>query len=297
MFVKANAKINVYLDVVGKRKDGYHDLDMVMLPLELHDTIEVEYLPYLTETYVVCDRVDHTETSYDSIRKTLNLLREKYGFAHNFNITIHKEIPICAGLGGGSSNAAAVLKAFEKIIKIKMEPEDELKFCLALGADVPFCMNNAPAHVQGIGEKLEPINLKDQYSVLIIKPKTGLSTPKVFGESDKYKLKHGNSKDVIKALEEGNDELLAQSMFNSLEEVSSAMCPEIQEVRKILENDGFKCVVMTGSGSCVFALTKDHIKAYNKYLKYDRKGFDVILTKTLKQKRKWFLLNAMAKIS
>lgn len=281
MYVKANAKINVYLDVLGKRKNGYHNLDMVMLPLDLHDTIEIEYLPYLTETYIVCDRVENTETSYDSIRKTLESLRAKYGFKHNFNITIHKEIPICAGLGGGSSNAAAVLKAFEKIIKIKMEPEDELAFCLSIGSDVPFSFKNVPAHVEGIGEKVTPIKIKDQYSVLIVKPKQGLSTPRVFGESDKYKLKHGDVGKVLNGLKEGDEKLLSEGMFNSLEEVSSRMCPEIQNVRKMLEDDGFKCVVMTGSGSCVYALTKDHTRAYNKYLKYERKGYNVILTKTL----------------
>lgn len=293
MYVKAFAKINVFLDVLGKRKDGYHDLNMVMLPLELHDTIEIEYVPYLKETYIVCDHVEKEETKYDLIHQTLDSLRKKYGFEHNFNITVHKEIPICAGLGGGSSNAAAVLKAFEKIIKIKMDPEDELKFTLALGADVPFAMLNIPAHVEGIGEKITPIKLKNQYWVLIVKPKLGLSTKKVFVESDKFNLKHGDVTKVIDALENGNEELLGSSMFNSLEEVATKMCPEIKDVREMLQKDGFNSVVMTGSGSCVYALTRDYNHAFTKYLKYERKGYEVILTRTLKQK--WYLLSATEK--
>lgn len=283
MFVKAHAKINVYLDVVGKRKDGYHLLDMVMLPLELHDTIEVEHVPFGTETYIVTDHVEKEVTQYDLIRRTHRDFSSKYGVNDQYNITVHKEIPICAGLGGGSSNAAAVLRAFEKYSKIKMDPEEELEFGLKLGADVPYCLKNEPSHVEGIGEKITPINLANQWSVIIIKPKQGLSTKVVFEASDKVKMKHGNVSKVIEALENGDEELLSKEMFNSLEETSIKLVPEIQDIKDMLKKDGFKCVLMTGSGSCVFALTKDHAFAFNKFNKYERKGYEVILTKTLKQ--------------
>lgn len=284
MYAKAYAKINVYLDVKGKLDNGYHDLDMVMLPLELHDVIEIEYLPYLTDSFIVCDRVENSGTKYDLIHQTLDAFKKKFDLKkQNFNITVHKEIPICAGLGGGSSNAAACLKAFKKILKIKMDPEEELKFTLALGADVPYCMKNVPAHVEGIGEKVTPINCKNQFHVIIIKPKLGCLTKKVFQECDKHEFKHGNVNDVIKALETGDEELLSKSMFNSLEETSIGMVPEIQDIKDMLKKDGFKCVLMTGSGSCVFALTTDRKMALTKYAKYDHKGYDVYLTKTLKQ--------------
>lgn len=282
MYAKAFAKINIYLDVVGKKDNGYHDLDMVMLPLELHDVIEIEYLPYLRDTFIVCDKVENSETKYDLIHQTLDAFRKKFNVQGNMNITVHKEIPICAGLGGGSSNAAACLKAFKKIFKVKMEPEEELEFTLALGADVPYCMQNVPAHVQGIGEKVTPINCAKRFHVIIIKPNLGLSTKKVFDASDKFTLKHGDVNKVIKALETGDENLLAEGMFNSLEEVSISLVPEIQKIKDMLKKDGFKCVLMTGSGSCVFALTTDARLAYSKYLKYDNKGYDVILTKTKK---------------
>lgn len=282
MFVKAFAKINIYLDVVGNKDNGYHDLDMVMLPLELHDVIEIEYLPYLKDTYIVCDRVEDSETKYDLIHQTLVAFKNKFEIDKNMNITVHKEIPICAGLGGGSSNAAACLKAFKKIFRVSMEPQEELDFTLALGADVPYCMQNVPAHVQGIGEKVEPIACKNQFYVIIIKPKLGLSTKKVFDASDKFTLKHGDVNKVIKALELGDEDMLAEGMFNSLEEVSISLVPEIQEIKDMYKKDGFKCVLMTGSGSCVFALTTDKHLARSKYEKYDKKGYDVYLTKTLK---------------
>ena len=282
MYAKAFAKINIYLDVLDRKEDGYHNLDMVMLPLELHDVIEIEYLPYLRDTYIVCDRVEESETKYDLIHQTLDAFRKKFNVGGNMNITVHKEIPICAGLGGGSSNAAACLKAFKKIFKVKMEPEEELDFTLKLGADVPYCMANVPAHVEGIGEKVTPIKCAKRFHVIIIKPKLGLSTKKVFDASDNFTLKHGDVNKVIKALETGDENLLAEGMFNSLEEVSISLVPEIQQIKDMLKKDGFKCVLMTGSGSCVFALTTDARLAYSKYLKYDGKGYDVYLTKTKK---------------
>lgn len=284
MYVKAFAKINIYLDVVNKKADGYHNLDMVMLPLELHDTIDIEYRPYSLDTYIICDRVEDSETKYDLIHQTLDAFRKKYDVHNNMNITVHKEIPICAGLGGGSSNAAACLKAFRKIFKVKMEPQEELDFTLALGADVPYCMANVPAHVEGIGEKVTPIKCAKRFHVIIIKPKLGLSTKKVFDASDNFTLKHGDVNKVITALEIGDEDLLAEGMFNSLEEVSISLVPEIQQIKDMLKKDGFKCVLMTGSGSCVFALTTDARLAYSKYLKYDNKGYDVYLTKTKKVK-------------
>ena len=284
MYVKAPAKINLYLDVLGRRDNGYHDLDMVMLPLELHDTISFEKVPYETHTHIISDIVERQIIDNNLIYRTHELLAKEYGFSQNFIIKLHKEIPIYAGMGGGSSNAAAALRAFKKFGKIKMTEEEETKFCLKLGADVPYCMKNVPAHVEGLGEKVTPIKMKKQYEVLVIKPKQGLSTKHVFEESDKCELKHGNVNDVIKALETGDDNLLAKSMFNSLEDVSMRLCPEVKEVKEMLLKDGFKCVLMTGSGSCVFALTTNYTFAVSKYLKYEHKGYEVYLTKTLKCK-------------
>ena len=284
MYVKAPAKINLYLDVLGKREDGYHDLDMVMLPLELHDTIEFEHVPMGAYTHIISDTIERQYIDHNLIYRTHELLKKIYDYRHEFVIKVHKEIPIYAGMGGGSSNAAAALKAFRKYGKIKMSDEEELKFCLQLGADVPFCMKNTPAHVEGIGDKITTIKLKHQYHVVVIKPKQGLSTKHVFEESDKYELKHGNVNNVITALETGDDDLLAKSMFNSLEEVSMKLCPEVKQVKEMMLKDGFKCVLMTGSGSCVFALTTNQSLALQKFLKYEHKGYEVYLTKTLKQK-------------
>lgn len=288
MYVKAPAKINIYLDVLGRRDNGYHDLDMVMLPLEMHDTIELERVLNIPITHIISDHIETQHINHNLIYRTHELLKKEYNYNQNFIIKVHKEIPIYAGMGGGSTNAAAVLKAFKKYGKIKMTEEEETEFCLKLGADVPYCMKNVPAHVTGIGEKVEPIKLGKQFSVLVIKPKQGLSTKDVFEECDKHELKHGNVQKVIEALELGDEKMLSEYMFNSLEETSIELCPEIKQIKEMMKKDGFKCVLMTGSGSCVYALTTNATLALTKYLKYERKGYEVYLTKTLKQKRKWF---------
>lgn len=286
MYVKASAKINLYLDVLGKRADGYHDLDMVMLPLELHDTLNFEHVPSATYTHIISDTIERQIIDNNLVYRTHDLLKKELDYKPNFVIRVHREMPFYAGMGAGSANAAASLKYFLRFGKIKLNEEETLKLALKLGADVPFSIKNVPAHVEGVGEKVTPIKVKKQYFVVVIKPKQGLSTKVVFEESDKCEMKHGNVQDVIKALETGNDTLLGKSVFNSLEEVSMKLCPEVAKIKEMMKKDGFKVVLMTGSGSCVFAMTTNYTLALSKYLKYEHKGYEVYLTKTLKSKIK-----------
>ena len=281
MYVKAYAKINLFLDVLSKRDDGYHNLDMVMLPLELHDLILIDSSPSLKDNFITTDHVDLQVTKYNLITATLKEMDKRYDIKKKFIVNVHKEIPISAGLGGGSSNAAAVIKAIEHLTKLKLSPEEEVDLGASLGADVPYCLANKPAHVEGIGEKVTPIKMKKKYDVIIIKPSEGLSTKKVFTVSDEMELDHGDVNQVIKALETGDDELLEKSLFNSLEKASISLVPEIQKVKDTLKAMGFKLVLMSGSGSSVFALTTDHKFAMSKYRELERKGYEVYLTRTL----------------
>lgn len=281
MYIKAYAKINAYLDVLSKRGDGYHNLDMVMLPLQLHDSLQVTFLPYSNDSYIVCDHVELQETKYNLIKKTLTEMKKRYGIEENFNIIVHKEIPISAGLGGGSSNAAATIKAICRLLKLNLPKEELLDLAKSLGADVPFCLENVPARVSGIGETLKPISLKKKYHVLIVKPTEGLSTKRVFEYADTMNLDHGNGDNVEEALINGDDALLAESIFNSLEKPSISLLSKIQDIKDMLYNDGLKIVLMSGSGSSVFALSTDHSLMQKLYKKYDKQGYDVYLTKTL----------------
>ena len=281
MYLKAFAKINIYLDVISNRDDGYHNLDMIMLPLELHDSISFNILPYSTDSYITCDHIDIQETKYNLINIAINKARDVYHFKEHFAISVHKEIPIRAGLGGGSSNAAAILRALYDVLKIKDNNDNKNALAKSIGADVPFCMLNKPMRVQGIGEALSPIKLHHPYYVLIIMPEKGLSTKHVFEEADKVILKHSNPEKLIKALAVGDDDTVAKEMFNSLEEVSISLVPEIQKIKEMLFNDGLKMVLMSGSGSAVFALSTDHHKIMKLAKKYDKLNYDVYLTRTL----------------
>ena len=208
-------------------------------------------------------------------------MKKRYKIKETFNVVVHKEIPIAAGLGGGSSNAAATIKAIEHLLKLKISDEERLDLAKSLGADVPFCLLNKPARVSGIGENIRPITLKKKYHVIIIKPEEGLSTKTVFNYADSLKLEHGNGDNVEKALVEGNDELLEKSLFNSLEKPAITLVDSIQKVKDRLHKDGFNLVLMSGSGSSVFALTTDYFKAQKAVRKYEKEGYDVYLTRTL----------------
>ena len=281
MYVKAYAKINAYLDVISKRDDEYHNLDMVMLPLELHDSIQISILYNSHDSYVTCDHIELKEAKYNLINKTIAEMKKRYGLKETFNVVVHKEIPIAAGLGGGSSNAAATIRAIEHILKLKLSNEERLDLAKSLGADVPFCLLNQPARVTGIGENVRPIKLKKKYNIIIIKPEEGLSTKTVFNYADTLELEHGNGDDVEKALVSGDDELLAKSLFNSLEKPAISLVDSIQKVKDMLHKDGFDMVLMSGSGSSVFALTTDLKKAQHMVHKYEKEGYDVYLTRTL----------------
>lgn len=281
MFVKANAKINVFLDVVSNREDEYHNLDMVMLPIELHDIIEFEKLPSTRDTYVTCDHVELKETKYNLIMTTIKVMKEKFNIKDNFDVKVHKEIPICAGLGGGSSNAAATIKALNTMYKLNLSLTEMIEIGKTIGADIPFCLTNSPARVGGIGEKIRKIKLHHDYDVVIVKPDEGLSTKKMFTLADEMGVEHSNGDEVENALVFGNDTKLAEVVFNSLEKIAISQIPEIEKIKQMLKDDGFNIVLMSGSGSAVFALTTDHRKARAMFKKYEKEGYNAYLTRTL----------------
>jgi 4-diphosphocytidyl-2C-methyl-D-erythritol kinase len=280
LVVKSYAKINVSLRVLSKREDGYHNLEMVNLPLELHDVIEIERM-HGPDTYVTCDDIALSSAHHNLCAKAVEAMRTEFGFQDNFNISIHKEIPFAAGLGGGSSNAAAVMSALVTLLHLKATSEQLNKVALSIGADVPFFMTNKPALVTGIGEKIEVIPSKKSYNCLIVKPAKGLSTTDVFAIADKFERTAIDTPNVVKALANGDDALLAQSIGNDLYLPAQSLLPEVGKVVDSLRGDGLSLVCMSGSGSSVYALSNDPkilAKAARKYLGL---GYIVRLTKTL----------------
>ena len=263
LLLKSYAKINICLNVVGKRNDGYHELDMIMLPLKLHDSILFTEIPTGKDHFVTIDDFSLGLFQYNIATTSLEKMQAKYGFTNKFRITIHKVIPMQSGLGGGSSNAGCVINAVNSYLKLNLPYEELVALSTGLGADIPFFLSNRPARCRGIGEKVEFINVKNDYYVLLVKPEAGCSTQGVYQVSDKMELPLGDVDKVKEALENGDDELLANSIFNALEQPAISLVPEIQIIKDKLRLAGLKIVQMTGSGSCVFALSTDKRLIYS----------------------------------
>ena len=283
---KSYAKINIALNITKIREDGYHELDMVMVPLKLHDSVQISELKGKKDNFVVMDdfsiKLGHTNIAEVALRTVLT----KAGVDNKkFLVFIHKLIPVQAGMGGGSSNAAATMKVTNTFLKLNIPQEELLEMSKPIGSDVPFFIECKPARCKGRGEKLEPITVKNDYYVLIVKPEDGCSTKEVYAKFDEHP--HYNAADidnVIKALEEGDDALLEKSMGNSLQAVASELVPEIKVIIDKLKAKGLKLVMMTGSGSSVFALSTDKklMKRIAKEIEQENPNYYVELTEVLK---------------
>lgn len=283
LIMRSYAKINICLDVKGKRDDGYHLLDMVMLPLQMHDTLIINELKKATDNFVTVDDYSNGCIEYNLATFAIEKFAAAYHFDNKFRISIHKVLPMQAGLGGGSSNAAAALLGVNKYLKLGCTDEQLIDIARGLGADVPFFIKNVPMHCTGIGDVMEPVTVKNNYYVLIVKPSAGCGTKAIYEISDQMTLKTGDVDAVIKALALGDDDALEKCMFNSLQEPALKKVPEIQDIIDMLKNNGLKLVQMSGSGSAVFALSTDKKLIYSIAKKLDSLDkYFVEVTKVLK---------------
>lgn len=283
MNIKAYAKINVSLKVLGLTENGYHDLEMVNLPIELHDIIDVSILPAsIGDTYITCNDLRINPGRANLCHKAVEALRDVYHFDACFRIDIYKEIPFSAGLGGGSSDAAVTLQAVAAMLKLKITDEEMMKIGLKIGSDVPFFLARKPSIVRGIGEKLEPFPLKKTYDCLIVKPAKGLSTKEVYEHSNNFQKYNINTAEVVDGLMTGDLNKIAVNFGNDLMPAAEQLCPEIGEIYSWLKSFGFTVASMSGSGSSLYALTDDYKKAKEAYRKLEKSAYTVILTKTMK---------------
>ena len=281
LHIRSFAKINISLNITKKREDGFHEIDSVMLPISLHDSLVVSKLKNTTDNFVTVDDFSIGSFSYNLATFSIEKLQSVYHFNDKFRVLIHKVIPIQAGLGGGSSNAACTMKAVNSMLKLGATDEELIQLSKPLGCDIPFFIKCKPARVQGVGEILTPINIKNNYFVLIVKPELGCSTKEVYALSDSMELKTCNLDNVVKALEEGDDDLLLKNMYNALQEPAIKMVPQIRTIIDELKENGLKIVQVTGSGSAVFALSTDKALLVKVLKKLENK-YEIELAKVLK---------------
>ena len=281
LHIRSYAKINLCLNITGKREDGYHELDMVMLPISLHDSLIVSKLNKSTDNFVTVDDFSNGSFSYNLATFAIDKLESVYHFNQKFRILIHKVIPIQAGLGGGSSNAAFAMKSVNTLLKLGATDEELMEYSKSLGCDIPFFIKCVPARCQGIGEIVTPIKVKNNYYVLIVKPEAGCSTREVYAAADALDLPICNVDNIVKALEDGDDELLAANVSNALQAPAISLVPAIQTIIDELRSEGLNIVQVTGSGSAVFALSTDK-KALLKVLKKYESKYEVEFARVLK---------------
>ena len=279
--IKSFAKINISLNITKKRDDGFHEIDSVMLPISMHDSLVISRLKTAPDNYVTVDDFSIGSFTYNLATFSIEKLQSIYHFDDKFRILIHKVIPIQAGLGGGSSNAACTMKAVNSMLRLGATDEELIEISKSLGCDIPFFIKCQPARVQGVGEILNPINVKNNYYVLIVKPEAGCSTKEIYALSDTMDLKTCNLDNVVKALEEGDDELMAANIYNALQEPAIKVVPQIQTIIDELKEKGLKIVQVTGSGSAVFALSTDKALLI-KVLKELENKYEIELAKVLK---------------
>ena len=254
MHVVARAKINWTLDIVGKREDGYHLMDMLMQPVELADELTLEKTENgLTLTVSGYPRV---KAGPDNLAlRAAQALQAQTGYRGGASIHLHKRIPVGAGLGGGSADAAGVLAGLNRLWETGLTQQELEALGLRLGADVPFCLRGGLQRAQGVGEKLTPMACGGLFWLVILQPCPGLSTREVFG---RFRLddreNRPDSQAAAAALAAGDWRGLCRSLGNVLQGVSAELRPEIGEGIAALREHGAAGAWMTGSGSAVFGL-------------------------------------------
>lgn len=251
---KAYAKINLSLDVVGKRDDGYHEVEMVMQSVNLCD--EISFLPSSEVSLVVSDPLLPTD-GRNLILKTAMLFRERCRVKSGVRIFLKKMIPVGAGLGGGSADAAATLLALNRLWDVNLPLHTLKELAVRIGADVSFCLTGGTALARGIGEKLTLLPPLPPVRVLLAKPPFSVSTPEVYrslclSPADR----HPDTRRVVELITKGDIWSVTNWWGNLLEKVTLKRYPEVAETMKYLAGYGFP-VRMSGSGPTIFALIPD----------------------------------------
>ena len=280
MKIKAYAKINIALDVVGKREDGYHLLKMIMQTVDLYDVIEITKID--SDIKLICNKpyvpIDERNLAY----KAAKLFKETYNIEDCVSINLTKNIPVSAGMAGGSTDAAGVLKLMNRIFNINASDEELRALGLKLGADVPYCINGGTALCEGIGEKITQLKPFNDKIVVIVKPPFGVSTKEVYKDFDLSKvIFHPRTEDIIRAMENDDIHFVSNNMKNLLENVTLRKHRVILNIKESMRSYDALGTMMSGSGPTVFAFFDDMLKAQICYDEMKKKYKDVFLSRTI----------------
>lgn len=257
MWINAPAKINIGLDVTGKREDGYHEIRTIMQSIKLFDRLT------LTKTRAPGVRLS-TNLKFlptddnNLIVKSAKMLIKEFDLPGGLNINLEKRIPVAAGMAGGSTDAASTMLAINQMYDIGLKDSGLMKRAVKLGADIPYCIMKGTALAEGIGEKLSTVPKLPGCTILLVKPKIHVSTKDVYGGLvlDENTV-HPDIDKMIDAMKNKSLKTLCDHMGNILESVTISLHPEIADIKQFMLDHGALGSLMSGSGPTVFGIYKD----------------------------------------
>lgn len=280
IYETAPAKINLTLDTLYKRDDGYHEVEMIMTTIDLSDRLSFEKR---NDSRIVL-KVDETFIPSDdrnlAYRAAL-LMKETYQIKQGVTITLEKNIPVAAGLAGGSSDAAATMRGMNRLFELNRSLDELSELSAAIGSDVPFCVYGTTALCKGRGEILEILPKTPSAWVIVAKPQAGLSTPEIYGGLDLSQPFPVHTEQCLKAIEENDYDALCKSLSNRLEPVSMQLQPEIAKIKTNMLNNGANGALMSGSGPTVYGFAQRERQARHIFNAVSGCCNDVYLVRTL----------------
>ncbi len=254
----AHAKINLSLDVLSRRADGYHEVSMVMHQVELADTVKLSKKD-VKSINLTSNSVQIPLNEKNIAYKAAKLLTERFDLKCGFDIHIDKKIPIAGGMAGGSTDAAAVLCLINEACSLGLSKEKLMEIGLELGADVPYCIFSKPALAEGVGEKLSEIYGLPPCKILLVNPGVEVSTKEVYETIDTYKIiEHIDNRSLIDCLSQNNLSGAVNFMKNVMQPVSSKICPEIPIIIEKINKLGALHAMMSGSGATCFGIFSEN---------------------------------------
>lgn len=278
--VKARAKINLSLDVIGKRQDGYHDIKTIMQTVELCDIVTISAAESSDiKVECSCNKVplDRKNIAY----KAAELFIKNYNIDKGVKIAIEKNIPVASGLAGGSADAAAVIKGMNKLFDCKADESELISIGREIGADVPFCIRGGTMFAEGIGDVLTKLPPLPKTQVLIVVPCVEVSTKLVYKKLDTGRInKRPDMKILLEFIKEGRVDLLAKNMVNVLENVTSVKHPVINTIKGKLKTCGALGSIMSGSGPSVFGIFPERQSVKKACKECINEGWNAFITYT-----------------
>ncbi|MBY9082575.1 4-(cytidine 5'-diphospho)-2-C-methyl-D-erythritol kinase [Paenibacillus sp. HN-1] len=260
VYEKAPAKINLMLDVLRKRPDGFHEVEMIMTMVDLADRLELSEMK--RDTIIISSQAGYIPLDEKNLAfQAARLLKERYGISRGVHIHLDKHIPVAAGLAGGSSDAAATLRGLNRLWRLGLSHTELQELGSELGSDIPFCVTGGTALATGRGEKLEPIFSMPQCWVVLAKPPINVSTAEVYGKLRADRIVNHPSASLMREAVEARDfQSVCGRLGNVLEEVTLKLHPEVLRLKEAMISLGADGVLMSGSGPTVFGLVSKQSK-------------------------------------